>query len=48
MSKEESDAIWTVSVTTETLLGFSFSFSVIVNLLVGERMNKLLGAVKNL
>ena len=48
MSKEEEGAIWTVSVTTETLLTVGFSFSLIVNLLVGERMNMLLGSIKNL
>ena len=48
MSKEEAKVIWTIGVTTETLLGVGFSFSLIVNLLVGERMNKLLGSIKNM
>ena len=48
MSKEDAEKIEAAGVTTETLLGVGFSFSVIVNLLVGDRMNKLLGAVKNL
>ena len=47
MSKEEAEAIWTASITTETILGVGFSFSLIVNLLVGESMNKLLGSIKN-
>ena len=37
-----------VGSSAENLLGFAFSFSIIVNLLVGNRMNKLLEAVKNL
>lgn len=48
MNEEEAEVIWTVGVTTETLLGVGFSFTLIVNLLVGERMNKLLGSIKNL
>ena len=48
MSKEEDAAIWTVSITTETLLGAGFSFSLIVNLFAGISMNVLLGYIKNL
>ena len=48
MSPEEAETIWTISITTETILGVSFSFSLIVNLLVNQRMNKLLGKIKNL
>ena len=48
MSEKEAELVSTVSVSAETLLVVGFSFSLIVNLLVGERMNKLLGSVKNL
>ena len=48
MSKEESETIESVSLTIGTLLGFSFSYTLIVNLVVNGRMNKILGAVKNL
>ena len=48
MSKAEAAAIESVGSSAETLLGFAFSYTLIVNLFVGSRMNKLLGAVKNL
>ena len=48
MSKEESETIESAGLTIGTLLGFSFSYTLIVNLVVNGRMNKILGAVKNL
>ena len=41
-------AIGTASETAGTLLGFGFSFTLLINLIIGQRMNKLLGSVKNL
>ena len=38
----------TVTLAAGTLLGAGFSFSFIVNLLLGSNMSKLLGSVKNL
>ena len=35
MSKADAEMIAAIGVTSETLLGVSFSFSLIVNLLVG-------------
>ena len=48
MRKEEAEAIWTVSITTETLLGLGLSFTLVVNLFVGKSMNTLLSLIKNL
>ena len=48
MSIEESENIDIVGLIMGTLLGVSFSFSLIVNLFVGQSMSKLLGFIKNL
>ena len=48
MSIEESENIDMIGLIMGTLLGVSFSFSLIVNLFVGQSMSKLLGFIKNL
>ena len=48
MSKEEAEAVWTLGLFIQTLLGVGFSFPLIVNLFTGKGMNKLLGSIQNL
>ena len=48
MDKDYAAMVFSVCEAAGALVGFGFSFTAIVNLIVGSRMNKLLGSVKNL
>ena len=48
MNEGYAQKIEMASDSAGTLLGFGFSFTLLINLIVGSRMNKLLGSVKNL
>ena len=48
MSKDYAAKIKSASQAAGGLVGAGFSFTAVVNLVVGSRMNAMLGSVKNL